>query len=640
MTNDPLLPQVKAALEAGHTEEALNISRKRNTRDTNDADLHLEWADILEELVAPEDVIFELNLAVRDDPDRVSTYERLAEVYLDQGQPQRAARVFTRLVEKFPDEPQHYEALGDALKEARQFEKAREVYEAALKRTGDSRFNGFIKELSFLEKPESYYNGASSERIGQIAPARHNLITFTTLFASREGVYARQWVSPTGESGYTPIQEPLTVGVAENHLLGNYTIGAYPVRLDNSVNYIAFDFDVAKFAVAKAISSEKLWNAVMNKVHAAACKLIDVAAANEVPIYMEDSGFKGRHCWIFCESPIPAGVAKKFGDLLIAQVAPLPNEVTVEVFPKQTSVKKGGLGNLIKLPLGIHKRTGKRSLFIQPDGSQYDDQLSFLESVTKASKRTIYGFIQRISSGLSPATTLRHTEVTEQPPFDIDLEEERSSEPRPGFKQTYEPPYEIDSDAEFQQLMLKCPTLRFIVDKVNQTSMLSKEETLVLIYSLGHMKHGPEAVNTIFQRCMNADPSLFLKSRLKGNPISCPKIKARIPDVTANVPCDCSFDMSVNLYPTPIIHLRSLGGMKSSETPLGLTVDSLQFQNLIQDYVKLRKQLRETQLLLKRYEENLRTFFEDAGVDSVETPIGELRFQKKETGEISFVLEI
>jgi hypothetical protein len=409
--------------------------------------------------------------------------------------------------------------------------------------------------------------------------------------------------------------------------------------LDNTVNYIAFDFDVAKFAVAKAISSEKLWNAVMNKVHSAACKLVDVSAANEIPIYMEDSGFKGRHCWIFCERAVPAGVAKKFADLLVAQILPLPSEVTVEVFPKQTSVKRGGLGNLIKLPLGIHKRTGKRSLFIQPDGTPYEDQLNFLESVNKASRRTVYGLIQRISAGVSPRVIAEQNEVEEEPPFDIGAED-RPSAPAHNYKHTYEPPYDIDSDAQFQQLMLKCPTLKAIVDKVNQTSMLSKEETLVLIHSLGHMKRGPEAVNTIFQRCMNADPSLFLKSQLKGNPISCPKIKARVPEIVTHVPCDCTFDMSVNLYPTPIIHLRNMQGAGRSETPLGLTVDSLQFQNLVQDYLKLRKQLRETQLILKKYEENLRNFFEEAGVDCVETPVGQLRRQNKETGEIAFVLEI
>lgn len=640
MINDSTLAQVRAAVDAGMAGEALHIATARQTREVVDADLHLAWADILEEMVATDDLIFELNLALRDDPERISTYERLAEIYLDQGQPQRAARVLSRLVEKWPDDPHHYEVLGSAFKEARQFEKAREIYEAAIQKTGDTRFKGFLKGLGFLETPETNQTGVLTNGPGQIVPARHNLITFTTLFASREGVYARQWVSPTGESGYTPIQEPLSPTVAENHILGNYTIGAYPVRLDNTVNYIAFDFDVAKFAVAKAISSEKLWNSVISKAHAAACKLIDVAAANDIPIYLEDSGFKGRHCWIFTELPVPAGVAKKFGDLLVTQIMPLSSEVTVEVFPKQTSIKKGGFGNLIKLPLGVHKRTGKRSLFISPDGNPFDDQLNFLESVNKVPRRIVYGFIQRISAGMAPATALRPPADNEEPPFEISDDDMRPVPGRAEFKQSYEPPYDIDSDPEFQHLMLKCATLRYIVDKVNQTSRLSKDETLVLIHSLGHMKHGPDAVNTIFQRCINADPSLFLKSQLKGNPISCPKIKTRIPEITSTVQCNCSFDMSVNLYPTPLIHVRNIKGGGCAETPLGVTVNSLQFQNLIQDYVKLRKQLRETKLLLKRYEENLRAFFEEAGVESVNTPLGELRFVKKESGEIGFVLEI
>ncbi|MGC8658914.1 MAG: CRISPR-associated primase-polymerase type A1, partial [Desulfomonilaceae bacterium] len=467
MINDSTLAQVRAAVDAGLAEEALDIARVRQTREVVDADLHLAWADILEEMVATDDVIFELNLALRDDPERISTYERLAEVYLDQGQPQRAARVLARLVEKWPDDSHHYEVLGAAFKEARQFEKAREIYEAAIQKTGDTRFKGFLKELGFLERPETNQSGVSTNGPGQIVPARHNLITFTTLFASREGVYARQWVSPTGESGYTPIQEPLSPTVAENHILGNYTIGAYPVRLDNTVNYLAFDFDVAKFAIAKAISSEKLWNSVISKAHAAACKLIDVAAANDIPIYLEDSGFKGRHCWIFTELPVPAGVAKKFGDLLVAQIMPLSSEVTVEVFPKQTSVKKGGLGNLIKLPLGVHKRTGKRSLFINPDGTPFDDQLNFLESVNKAPRRSVYGFIQRISAGMARATAVRPPADNEDPPFEISDEDMRPAPVRAEFKQSYEPPYDIDSDPEFQHLMLKCATLRSIVDKVN-----------------------------------------------------------------------------------------------------------------------------------------------------------------------------
>jgi hypothetical protein len=59
---DSILSSLRAALDGGLSEEALNIAQSRNTRDIADADSHLEWADILEELVLPDDVIFELNL--------------------------------------------------------------------------------------------------------------------------------------------------------------------------------------------------------------------------------------------------------------------------------------------------------------------------------------------------------------------------------------------------------------------------------------------------------------------------------------------------------------------------------------------------------------------------------------------------
>ncbi len=631
------IEQARAAIRAGLKDEALALVKSRNTRETCDPDLHLQWADVCEELNLIDDVIGELNMAVRDGPNRAETYERLAEAYLDHGQPQRAARVWAELVNRKPDEARYHEELGAAYREAGEFEKARKAYAHALEKTGDARFKGFMRELDFLagaEEPTSQPPAAATE----IVPERHHLVTFTTLFSSREGVYARQWVSPTGESGYTPVQEPLTLQVAENHILGNYTIGVYPVRLDNTVSYIAFDLDIAKFAVARAISSERTWNILMNRVHKVACSLVDLAAAQDVPMYIEDSGFKGRHCWIFLDTPIPAGVAKKFGDLLKNQLTGLPSDITIEVFPKQTSVRKGGLGNLIKLPLGVHKRTGKRALFVQTDGQPYAHQLAFLDEVSKAPRRLIYAYIQRMMS--SPAAVSAPTPREAQP--QVESEAESAAAPfraGPQEESRFEPAYDVDADPEFQTLMLKCPVLKSIVDKVNHTGAISKEESLVIIHSLGHLSHGPEAVNTIFQRCANADPALFLKSRLKGNPISCPKIRGRIPAITSAVSCNCSFDLAVNLYPSPLIHVRAFSGSETP-SPLGITVDSIQFNNLVQDYIKLKKQLRETKLLLERYEARLNGFFEEASVDSVQTPMGELRRTKKEDGTASFTLEI
>ncbi len=302
--------EVGELLAEGLLDQAIALAKERQTRSIHDHELHVAWADVLEEMGLVDDVILELNLAIRDDPNRLEIYPRLAEIFMDQGQAHRAAKVYSALIEREPQEPKHYEGLAQALKEAKEFDKAREVYRTALEKTGDSRFNALIRDLGFLdaveERPET-----ESQSVQILEPQQHHLVTFVTLFSGREGVYARQWVSPTGESGYTPIQEPLTLKVAENHIIGNYTIGVYPVRLDNTVNFIAFDLDVAKFAVSKAISSQKAWSTIMTRVHQTACRLMDLAASQEIPMYIEDSGFKGRHCWIFLEMPVQAGVAKK-----------------------------------------------------------------------------------------------------------------------------------------------------------------------------------------------------------------------------------------------------------------------------------------------------------------------------------------
>ena len=310
----------------------------------------------------------------------------------------------------------------------------------------------------------------------------------------------------------------------------------------------------------------------------------------------------------------------------------------MEVFPKQTSVKKGGLGNLIKLPLGFHKRTGKRAVFLQPDGQPCADQLEVLLSVAKAPRRAVYALIQRLQAGVGarpPRTPARNrwpppAKPEAEPPW----ETAASAAPLPGAPDIFH----LDQDPQFQFLLSKCPVLHALAEKINQTSLLTTDETLVLIHTVGHLENGPAAVNELFQRCVNADPALFLKSRLRGHPMSCPKIRARIPDITAAVACNCAFDLAVNLYPTPIIHLHGL--KPGAAAPTGLTLDSLQFQNLLQEYVKLRKQLRETQLLLGRYEQQLAEFFGAAGVEEVQTPLGVLRRQEDKGGKVSFILEI
>jgi hypothetical protein len=97
--------------------------------------------------------------------------------------------------------------------------------------------------------------------------ARQRIALFRSLFRGREDVYARRW-EKGGRSGYSPaaatdwkaIQRsrpedrkrveretrrffPITDAVIENHLLGEETIGIYPLLQDESCWFLAADFD-------------------------------------------------------------------------------------------------------------------------------------------------------------------------------------------------------------------------------------------------------------------------------------------------------------------------------------------------------------------------------------------------------------
>ncbi len=624
---------VTTAARTGDVAEAVRLAQSRDTRAVVDCGFHLGWADVLEELGLTDDAAQELNLALRDDPANMEIHPRLAELLLDQGRPEKAARVWMAAVKLKPQEARYYQELGSALREAREFAKARNVYEVGFKRTEDPKLAALLRELNFIEAEDSAEDQPQTvdapEPLGQ-APTQSQLMVFESLFRGRQGVHARQWISPSGDTGYTPVQETLTPNVIENHILGNYTVGIYPVRLDNTVGFIAFDFDIAKFAVAKAIKSRSAWEALMAKAHQTACRVAEFAAAVEIPVYIEDSGFKGRHVWLFIEVPIPAGVAKKCGETILKQIGGLPPEIAVEVFPKQGAVKRGGLGNLIKLPLGIHKRTGRRGLFVTPEGSPCPDQLRFLEEIRKTPRRVIYALIQKYYSlgGVGPAHT-----ADDAPPWSAGVDD-APVDLLPKAALDYHP----DTDPQFQAMLLKCGILGAVVEKVNREGALTRDETQVLIHTVGHLDQGPEAVNFFFRRCPNMDPGLFMKSKLTGNPMSCPKIRSRLPQVSAAVKCSCSFHAGVGLYPNPLNHLH---GTKSAESamPVGIALDSLQFQNLLQEYLKLSKQLRETRLLLDQYEAKLQECFENAGVEVMETPAGKLKITKSETG-VSFQLEI
>jgi hypothetical protein len=149
-------------------------------------------------------------------------------------------------------------------------------------------------------------------------------------FANRRDTFAFQL--PDGR--YFAAHRPLSLAHIEGHLRGSITLGMYVLNEDNMAKYAVIDADDEESRAQLVVAHEAL----------------------PFPSYRESSR-RGEHLWFFFEKPVEGKVAKNFA-LEIAKRF----KIEAEVFPKQGESE--GPGSCIRLPFGIHKKTGERYPFV------------------------------------------------------------------------------------------------------------------------------------------------------------------------------------------------------------------------------------------------------------------------------------
>lgn len=177
------------------------------------------------------------------------------------------------------------------------------------------------------------------------------------LFICNPDRYGLQWCR-SGEVGYRAVEDGITNELIGQHLEGEKTIAVYTAPPGES-KWLVFDFD--------EIYPGPVWRlrAVFKKAGA--------------QTYIERSGRKGYHLWLF--TPLTSNrVLRRVGKAAL-QVTELSG---VEIFPAQNTVLEEHPGNCIKLPLGVHRATGKQCLFLNENGEPHPDQLKLLREVERA----------------------------------------------------------------------------------------------------------------------------------------------------------------------------------------------------------------------------------------------------------------
>jgi superfamily II DNA or RNA helicase len=168
-------------------------------------------------------------------------------------------------------------------------------------------------------------------------------------------------------------------------LRGKAVIGIYPMLPDETCCFLAMDFDEADWQ--KDISAVR-----------------DVCHEFMIPIAVERSrSGKGCHAWFFFENQLPATLTRKFGTALLTEAMRRRHEIQFKsydrLFPSQDTMPKGGLGNLIALPLQKAAREKANSEFIDENFKSYVDQWAFLATIQKLPQNRLDHLISKLSYG-------------------------------------------------------------------------------------------------------------------------------------------------------------------------------------------------------------------------------------------------
>ena len=240
---------------------------------------------------------------------------------------------------------------------------------------------------------------------------------FFSYFWGRMDVYSQRVVSKSGKVGYYPqcnnfwrdgclrkysnskdkkrgslcadcrirSWKPVTPEVIMKHLRGQITIGIYPMSEQEICRFLVFDFDNHSVGSIQDdfANIDDEWKQEVDTVQRI-CKM------NEIdPLVERSRSGRGAHLWIFFDQPIPAAIARRFGEALLRKGAESVNLKSFKYYdrmvPAQDHLKPGGLGNLIALPMQPEALKNGNSAFVDENWNAFPLQFNELFSKNKLS---------------------------------------------------------------------------------------------------------------------------------------------------------------------------------------------------------------------------------------------------------------
>lgn len=192
-------------------------------------------------------------------------------------------------------------------------------------------------------------------------------------FVQRLDVYPKQ----LEDGSYVSMREPLTTSLLVDHLKGEVTLGTYLLSPEAKGRFVVLDAD-----------TPEEWKQLT--------QIAPVLHAERIPCVLEYSR-RGGHLWIFLTGWLAGQDIRLFAKGILSTYG-IPS---MEIYPKQDQLTTGP-GSLIRLPFGVHLKTGKRYGFYSPQGKALAPTLrQQVQVLSQAPKVTEERFLQYRSLGLA-----------------------------------------------------------------------------------------------------------------------------------------------------------------------------------------------------------------------------------------------
>lgn len=470
---------------------------------------------------------------------------------------------------------------------------------------------------------------------GQVTLDSKTKHLFYELFVGREDTYSEEHMEQ--RRIVEQKNEPLTEEILEEHLSGRKTIGTYVQRPNGTVKYLIIDIDISKKIFLKYAVESMEFKQYMKKCGEVTTNMVKIINRLGLQGYVENSGCRGYHIWIFFTEWIPVRYVNALTRIIGKEASNIQKEeIVIEFFPDDRKIRTGKMGQCMKLPLGLNVKSGMTGYFLDNHLELVTDISAFLKNIAQFSLSAVKRIIGMYAGKEDTSVVGSIGENI----LDRNLET---------FGKL---------NAEISTVLERCNLMCYLCQKAKKTGYLSHFERLSVLYVFGHMgEEGKEFIHQVMSYTLNYQYQVTERfiNKMPQKPISCIKLREQYRQITAEIGCTCNFKRTKNCYPSPVLHAIRSSDIENDQItiPVSRTLSKekeksvyqeinvyKKVQELAEKILEMKRQKRGIDKNIERTERELENIFDGMKIDCLEIEMGLLCRRKKEDGTCEWLIEI